>query len=160
MSSDIPETETVPPESGGLDLVMLKSEWEGRQTDWLLQWFTKFVNNTQFQIGITLSVGGNLISGQLISHQSYFEQLALDFSGPFDAIEGVEQSEIKDLLLAFIPQPVAEEESETAYQFLHLKDAKVYSNADLPIASNGALWRGKIAAVDGFNLGNLVMKQK
>jgi hypothetical protein len=160
MSSEVPEAVPVQPENPISDQVLLKADWDGRQTDWLLQWFTKFVNNTQLQIGITLTVGGNLISGTLISHQTYFEQLALDFSTPFGGLEGVEPSEVRDMLLAFSPEPPAEGESETAFQFLHLKDAKVFSNADLPIAASGVLWRGKIAAVDGFNLGSLVMKPK
>ncbi|MCQ9186327.1 hypothetical protein KMT30_46300, partial [Streptomyces sp. IBSBF 2953] len=99
MSSEVPEAVPVQPENPISDQVLLKADWDGRQTDWLLQWFTKFVNNTQLQIGITLTVGGNLISGTLISHQTYFEQLALDFSTPFGGIEGVEPSEVRDMLL-------------------------------------------------------------
>ena len=35
---------------------------QGKQIDWLLQFLVKFVVTTPVEIGVTLSVGGNLVS--------------------------------------------------------------------------------------------------
>jgi len=40
-------------------------------------------------------------------------------------------------------------------QYLHLKDAKVYTSSSTPVLSGGQLWRGKISSVDGFTLGTI-----
>lgn len=138
------------------DTGFVKQEWEGRQTDWLLQWFVQFVNKTPLEVGITLSIGGGLVSGILISHQQYFEELAADFSKPFEAFEGPEADHVKELVLGFISPPTAPGEREPAMQYLHLRDARLYSaGGGEAIPSKGALWRGKIAAVDGFSMGGL-----
>ena len=63
------------------DSLFTKMKWEGRQTDGVLQWFAQFVNKTSFRVPMTLTVGGNLISGEMISEEAYFEQLAAKFSG-------------------------------------------------------------------------------
>lgn len=141
------------------DTGFLKQEWEGRQTDWLLQWFVQFVNKTPVEVGITLSIGGGLVSGILISHHQYFEELAADFSKPFEAFEGPEAAHVKELVLGFIAPPTPAGEKEPAMQFLHLRDARLYSAGGEAIPTKGALWRGKISAVDGFSMGGLSANQ-
>lgn len=134
---------------------MIPLDWQGRQIDWLLQWFVKFVNDTSTEISITLFVGGSQISGLLVSHESYFKQIAEDFSVPFKQFDGVDPEQVKNLIHAFIPSEKAKSERE--YHYLHLKDAKVFTGNGNPISSAGTLWRGKVAAVDGFNLGALTV---
>ncbi|PHX42520.1 gas vesicle protein [Pseudomonas syringae pv. syringae] len=74
-----------PSPSQSHDDVIAQFKWQGKQIDWLLQWLVKFVANTKVEMGVTLSVGGNLVSGHLISHDAYFEQLADDISAPFSS---------------------------------------------------------------------------
>jgi hypothetical protein len=151
----VPFEPTQAPEDILANTDFIKQEWEGRQTDWLLQWFVQFVNQTPLEVGITLSIGGGLVSGILISHQQYFEELAADFSKPFEAFEGPEAEHVKSLLLGFVSPPGAPGERAPAHQFLHLRDARLHAAGGAPIPSVGALWRGKIAAVDGFSMGGL-----
>jgi len=132
----------------------LKTEWEGRQTDWLLQWLVRFSNNTRLSIGITLSVGGSLVSGQLITHGAYFEQLSKDFSEAFRKFEGVDVEELQSAIQTF-DSPPQDDDPQPAMQYLHLKDAKVYTSSSTPVLSGGQLWRGKISSVDGFTLGTI-----
>ncbi|AZP73459.1 hypothetical protein EJJ20_34950 [Pseudomonas poae] len=63
------------------DDIYTKAKWEGRQSDWLIQWFVDFVNEGDTSFPMTFTVGGNLVSGYLISESAYFDQLAVDFSG-------------------------------------------------------------------------------
>ncbi|SDO89813.1 hypothetical protein SAMN05216596_102179 [Pseudomonas congelans] len=133
---------------------VMRTQWEGRKTDWLLQWFVKFISDTSTSVGMTLTVGGSQISGNLISHELYFEKLATGFSEGFRKFEGVNVSEVKDLILSF-NRPVASEteKKDQAFQYLHLSDVTVISG-DRPINIQNGLWRGKIAAVEGFILGS------
>ncbi len=131
--------------------IIERTEWSGRQVDWLLQWFVKLVGSLNIEIGITLTVGGRVISGNLISHQAYFDKLAEDASAPFARIASEETAEtMKKLILAY--KPGAPSEGEPAAQYLHLKDCQLFTNEAQPVGT-GALWRGKISAVDGFTLG-------
>lgn len=131
----------------------LKMEWDGRQTDWLLQWLVKFVNGTSLDIGVTLTVGGSFIHGDLISHDSYFELMSSNFSSAFSKFEGVDVEEFKETIKSMNAQPESKEGADLPpCQYLHLKNVKVSSGSG-PLSFTGALWRGKISAVEGFNLG-------
>lgn len=134
------------------DEAFVKREWEGRQTDWLLQWFVNFVNETPLEIGVTISMGGVLISGSLISHSSYFTKLADGFSSAFSNIEGADVAEIKRMMLGFHEKPVVREgERAPAPQYLHLSDVKVLTGSN--VTNVNSVWRGKISSIDGFILG-------
>lgn len=136
------------------DSVFDRTQWGGRSTDWLLQWIVDFVVRTDIDIGVTLTVGGNLITGRLISHKKYFEILSNDFSKAFESVGEQSAKTIKDQIVSFGPSEHAGEE-EPAPQYLHLKDSHIYTNAEGPIYSSGALWRGKIGSVDGFTFGQI-----
>ncbi|MFS2161047.1 gas vesicle accessory protein GvpU [Pseudomonas sp. Pseusp122] len=136
------------------DDVIAQFKWQGKQIDWLLQWLVKFVANTKVEMGITLSVGGNLVSGHLISHDAYFEQLAEDISAPFGKFHNGTDASMKEMILSFKPGESAED--TPAFHFIHLKDCKTYSTNQDPICEAGVLWRGRIAAVDGFTIGRIV----
>jgi hypothetical protein len=135
------------------DISIVKNEWDGRQIDWLLQWFVKFANQTSTTTGVTLTVGGAQISGDLISHQSYFEQLADIYSRAFLKLDGVDVDQVKQLILSFKPAPDApDDKASPPCQYLHLSNVTVLSGSQQLAIQNG-LWRGKITAVDGFILG-------
>jgi hypothetical protein len=134
------------------DSVFDKTQWQGRSTDWLLQWVVDFVSRTDLEIGITLTIGGNLVSGRLISHKKYFEVLSEDLSKAFEAVGSDSAKAIKDLFTSFVPTEHAGEE-EPSPQYLHLRESRVFTSSGGPISSVGALWRGKISSVDGIIFG-------
>lgn len=129
-----------------------KMEWEGRQVDWLLQWFVGVAGQANLEVGITLSVRGHLVSGLLISPQAYFALLAEQFAQPFEDAGSSDAASIRALIRGFDESPGREE--DPAAQYLHVRDAKVYTGSEQPVSSGGMLWRGKVAAVDGFSLGH------
>ncbi|MBD8099398.1 gas vesicle protein [Pseudomonas fluorescens] len=139
------------------DKAFTKTQWEGRQTDWLLQWLVRSSNQASLSIGVTLSVGGSVISGKLIPHAVYFERLAESFSAPFREKGDHNADAIQDIILGFNVTPESESSEEDApFQFLHLENARTYLGTSSPIPGEpGALWRGKISSVDGFTLGTI-----
>jgi hypothetical protein len=130
-----------------------RAEWQGRQTDWLLQWLVKFINQTSTKIGVTLTIGGSQIAGDLTSHDEYFALVADAFSEGFRKFDGVDVAQLKELMLSFnSPPKVAEDQDAPAFQYLHLSNVSVISGGN-PLVFNNGLWRGKISAVEGFMLG-------
>jgi hypothetical protein len=141
---------------------------EGRE-DWFLQTLVRWVEDGR-QLSITLSVGGMLISGTLISYSEYLKLFG-------DQMRGMTVPELQDLLTRTfadlaekaehlmcerereeeIMQSLGEEpEDEFVLAYVHLKDTKFFLAAGAGIPTQGGtLWRGKIASVDGFSLGSL-----
>ena len=134
-----------------LDPAYVKQNWHGRSTDPLLQWLVGLTNSNNSTFAVTLTVGGNLVSGMLISLDEYLNQYATQISAQIGHEESA--AVIRDQVLSWKP---AQNEENPVPQLIHLKDAEVFTSNGMPIAPGGTLWRGKISSVDGFNLGRLV----
>lgn len=124
--------------------------------DWFLQTLINMVKGGGFTFGITLNVGGFLVSGNLIGGKDYFESFGTDFAEGL-ASEGT-ADKIKESF-ASIGYPNISDKDENKVSspgFIHLKDAKFFNTNGNPIPENkGVLWRGRISEVSGFSLGLL-----
>jgi hypothetical protein len=145
-------TETPEPASSILD--------QNENIDWALATLIGFAE-AGMEVGVTLNIQGQLITGKLISGRKYFDNLSKlmeklratspDDSKPsFDALKYTytEFAEIyptidKAKILAVKPH------------FIHLENAKIFLSRESFIPERGILWRGKLASVDGFIVGNL-----
>ena len=125
--------------------------------DWFLQALVNVANGNDWEIGITLNVGGFLVSGTLISGNKYFEGFATEFSGAFREQDVAE--EIRDTISKFgdIYRPKEHSEPELPPpSFIHLKEARFFHTNGNPLPMNrGVLWRGRLLEVSGFFLGQL-----
>lgn len=131
----------------------LKTEWDGRQVDWLIQWLCGFVNDAKLSIGITLTVGGSTYTGTLISHEKYFQRIAEDLSKPFAANPESEKA-LRERILGFHAEGTSAE-PQLPVQYIHMDNTRVITAGQQIFANTGTLWRGKISAVDGFVLGEI-----
>lgn len=138
--------------------VEIKQAIEGQSVDWYLQTLVQLCNRTGLEIGITLNIGGSVISGLLIGGKRYFEDFAKEFS---DAWDGPDKEDIRAAFAqhgAIYDKPSATDQDEQvspSVQYIHLANARVFTT-NQPLPSNrGVLWRGKINAVSGFWLGQL-----
>jgi hypothetical protein len=126
--------------------------------DWLLAWVVSFAERG-VEMSVTLSIGGQLISGTVIGGRKYFEEMgaamnSATFSGPTDAADLLKvlsdgftgwkniYPEPEKIPPDSIPQPT----------FIHLRNATAFMS-DRPIRSTGYLWRCQLSRVDGFMLG-------
>lgn len=127
------------------------------QADAFLQFLVNLVNNggQLKSIGVTLQMGGMLVSGSIVSGAEYFDTFASGFA---DALDG-QANDTRQAVRASLaelgdvfrqPQP-----AEPLPNYIHLADALFFSADGTPIAGQPTLWRGRIAAVDGFILGRL-----
>ena len=124
--------------------------------DWFLQFLVNLANKNQFEVDITLTVGGLLISGTLAGVKKYFDELGEFFAGSYDAVNSSENikttfRQIGEQCLCVAPS----EQSETP-SYLHLKDVRFFDAQGKSIAAcSGGWWRGRISEIQGFSPGRL-----
>jgi hypothetical protein len=137
-----------------VDPVMKDLTWHGRTTDWFLQDLVQLTNETELQVGITLSTPAGIISGILISVEQYFRLFGEAFASSWPVADA-------DRLRAHYAElgksrlPKTDGETPPPVQYLHLKDAKLSTPSGQMPATEGLLWRGTIASISGFSLGLL-----
>lgn len=137
--------------------ILSQQEHNASQVDELLKSLVMVSEKTSVEIGITLNVNGLLITGFLISQESYFDKLT-------QRIQSTESdSEAASTLVDFLKQlkhtllEKSSDEKNGLLPFIHLRDAKIYPSEGEGMPSFGhALWRGDIRAVNGFSLGEMV----
>jgi hypothetical protein len=130
------------------------------QRDYLLRELVAMANRAPtISFGITLSVNGSVITGNLVSGYRYFNGLADSF------VSTLPDGEDKESLRRYLASPAqlyraptdksteANAASESDPHFVHLEDARIWLGADFAPTGVGTLWRCKISAVDGFTLG-------
>jgi hypothetical protein len=136
--------------------------------DGQLQSLIDWVNGTDTEMGITLMVGGLIVSGRLASSHRYFEEFAdqlvsgitIDFSDTPDE----DPAESLRLIRETFAMPGKQvtsipPERRPAPRFIHLRQPSfrtgiVTVNPSLP-GGKPAWWRGRLARVDGFFLGQM-----
>jgi len=133
--------------------------------DCFLQSLVSIVNDESASIPITVSVGGLLISGDMIGGKTYFDEFARQFKDGFKNINSETASTIEEAFkrLGDVYDPIQKESQGGAIiskpRISHLKDAQIYRSDARPAPSEkGVLWRGRLEAVDGFSLGKLSLR--
>lgn len=126
--------------------------------DWFLQSTIETIINRGVDIGVTLTVGGAIVSGILISGRKYFEELG-DTLASASQSDGDMQSVLGEAWKQYTaiydePENAPDDWQAPPAGFIHLRDARFYAPGQHPIPSNGVLWRGKLSSVDGFSIGN------
>lgn len=126
--------------------------------DWFLQMLVDMANkNPSIGVGLTLNVGGMIISGNLCNGKDYFYRFGESLG---DAIFPNDKDNAQSVHEAYrsIGDDVYDDSSEkNPASYIHMMNAKFFSvKGDIiPSTSVGFLWRGKISSVDSFSLGSL-----
>jgi hypothetical protein len=117
--------------------------------DWFLESLVNIANETEVGVGVTLLVGGTVVTGTLASGKQYFEGLAsMKFEGNRE-IGDVLRQVFADAGQALPPA------GEEAPQYVHLRDARVVTTAGTLPTNEGMWWRGQLSEVDAFWVGSL-----
>lgn len=134
--------------------VSLDQEPNPASPDWYLQTLVQVANESDATFPVTLYVNGLLVSGILIGGHKFFTELGVQFTQFFGG-ESEETTEIVGSLTSPGEIYYRDGNSDTPPppQYVHLKEARVFSPGQQPIPANGSLWRGRLASVDGFSLG-------
>jgi hypothetical protein len=128
-------------------------------TDWFL---ATLIRNAELglEAGVTLQVGGSLVTGRIISGRKYFELLGEQVAQTFQMTGEGDREQWKAIVVeaysgwaqAFPPQGEA---SNQGYNYIQLAEARICDAAGNWIFGENTLWRGKLAAVDGFIPGEI-----
>ena len=128
------------------------------KVDWFLQNFVNMANNPAagIEIGITLHVGGTLVSGTLISGKKYFDGIAEIMVKANTNMPEIAESWRSFSEFGTIYDAPPEDSTQKNPQYIHLLNAHTFSSGGTPIPSGlGVLWRGRLTDVSGFSLGVL-----
>lgn len=121
--------------------------------DWFLQSLIDMVNAGSMSFGITLNVGGFLVSGTLIGGKEYFEGFGEDFATMIKETDSAKK--VKDAF-AKNGEIYDSKEDLPPASYIHIKEARFFNTNGTPIpSSQGVWWRGRVSNVDGFSLGSL-----
>ena len=136
-----------------------------RPVDCFLQSLVSIVNDESASIPITLSVGGLLISGDMIGGKTYFDEFARQFKDGFRNVSSETASTIEEAFkrLGDVYDPIQKESQGSdpipKPHLVHLRDAQIYQSGASPAPSEkGVLWRGRLESVDGFSLGRVSLR--
>lgn len=122
-------------------------------SDWFLQNLVSMANDDGFEVGITLTVNGFLVSGQLIGGRKYFEKFGTLFES---AIKPEEKDSIASKYRELGESVYSDDLHKDDPTYIHLNDVKFFQTSGNPIPSmTGVLWRGRLSEVNGFLLGAL-----
>ena len=123
--------------------------------DWFLQMLVGMANDGM-GIGLSLNVGGLIISGTPCGGKEYFYEFGKQLG---DGMYPENADSAEEFAAAYkkIGDDVYSESEITPNpaSYIHMKNALFFSPKGDSIPSNaqGALWRGKVSDVDGFSLG-------
>lgn len=123
--------------------------------DWFLQSLVETINGSEAELGITLQMGGLLVSGQLISGHRWFEAFAEQIASGVADAEGREEVRAAYASYADVYRLEGSDlEDSPLPQYIHLRDARYFgSDGNAVPSAAGVLWRGRIASVGSFHLG-------
>jgi hypothetical protein len=123
--------------------------------DWFLAELVSWANTFGFQAGVTLHVGGTIVSGTMISGAAFFALFRENISVALSASRADVKTPIDEMLSTY--GSIYDKPEVTAHprHYIHLRDAYFFDPAGNALPRGGALWRGKLSAVDGFSLGSL-----
>ena len=129
-----------------------------QNSDWFLQSLVSIANSGPLEFGITLQVGGFLVSGSLVNGATYFEGFAAQFASTFPKEFAKDMQDAIGSHGAVYKKPREEEDSPLLQPtFIHLKGARFFNNSGkpIPIDKEGVWWRGRLSEVSGFVFGSL-----
>ena len=123
-----------------------------RTSDEVLRVLARLAQESGVEMGITVAVGGGVVSGVLIAREKWLDKYVLAYSTSSE--EGQEVA--RRLRDAFQQEDlVGSEETPFRYHYLHLQDAQlVHGSTGLP-ADRGGFWRVRLDAVTEWSPGTL-----
>jgi hypothetical protein len=133
-----------------------ETEGASLSVDPMLKTFVRFAEEQDLSLGVTLTIHGLLISGNIISYQKYLEGIAQGFESATgkQEIGQILAESFRNVSQEYLKIRKQEGLEELPYlQYIHLSDARFrFGNSVVP-PETGVYWRGRLDEIDGFFLG-------
>jgi hypothetical protein len=122
--------------------------------DWFLQELVNYANKFGLSFSITLTVGGAIVCGRIISGKEYFDLFSAQFCAPLEE-NTPEAVGIFTELFENHGKIYDDKEAMEPPNYIHLKNAHIIqAKSRLPASiESDMLWRARIDGVEGFMLG-------
>lgn len=123
--------------------------------DSLLAFLVNLCNESSLEVGITLTVGGNLITGKLISGRKYCNEVASQMEAA-----GETGATIAKYYREFGEEYFGKQDDDNFVtpEMIHLENAKVVGAGS--VIQNLGFWRGRLRSVEGHTIGELGLSDK
>lgn len=137
-----------------------------RVMDNVLRSIAYLANLARLEFPITVSVGGQIVSGYVIGFDEYMRLLREGFQPYVKSFAEGDQDFVEELLdKAVLTPPSTGDVPEIDYEdvrYLNLRDARVFGvTMGHPIPSNkGLVWRSPLEAINGFSIGTLSVENQ
>lgn len=119
--------------------------------DEMLSIFVSLANENGVGSSVTLTVGGSLISGQIMGRVQWIDELMDHYGDLTSGLRAFRESWVE------VVDEIQKAEVAGPYDtMIHLKNARWYSDgtgSGIPV--EGAFWRGRLNQVQGWTLGSL-----
>jgi len=124
--------------------------------DWFLQHLVQAVNGLpESTIPVILNVHGLVIAGELISGHRYFVEQGKRFKAKDGKPYQETLSRFERIADDTYPSAVGGGDDDRPPGFVHLRNAHIYASGQSPMPKkDGAWWRGRLCAIDGFIMGS------
>lgn len=125
--------------------------------DWTLQALSNFAE-VGIKFGITLTVGGTAITGQIIAGRTFAKLMADQIHSATSGLEsegiGAHIASIYEAIQSSlaVPEPRPSDWAPPPSDFVHLEDATIFHGGD---ETRLGLWRGRLSEVQGYSFGEL-----
>lgn len=120
--------------------------------DWFLQLLVNLANKNNFELDVTLTVGGTLVSGTLCGVRQFFNDLGSYFASPFESNMNSEELEKTFRTIGEQVACVTPSEQTDTPSYIHLKNARFYDTSGRLVSGvAGVWWRGRLSEVQGFS---------
>ncbi len=127
------------------------------EKDWFLQFLVNLANKNEFELDITLTVGGMLISGTLTGVRQYFDEVGSYFASPFSEKPNSEQVRATFKKIGDQCSCISPSEQTDRPSYIHLRNTLFFDAQGKPQPSQegGTWWRGRLSEVQGFSPGKM-----
>jgi len=109
-------------------------------------------HNAEFHIGVTVYVGGILVSGEMISDREYLAGVGQTFVAAGEGRPANYATQLGRVLADAATRHASTQ--HRGHRFINLKNVRVLSPGSPLIPSNG-YWRGSAASIQGYSWGVL-----
>lgn len=126
------------------------------QPDILLGMFTDLAEESGLELGVTLTVGGSVVTGLLVGRREWLRRLVAYHDELLPVVGSIQETWDREAAEE-TPRDERGPDYLPPYESkIHLVDARyVTSGQNLPTGEQSLFWRGQLSEVDGWSFGTL-----
>ena len=128
-----------------------------KDNDEILEFLIRKVEETGIGAGITLSINGSILTGNLIKSKIYYDKMIEMYDFDNSQLTAKNQEEIdkwNDYHTEYVDliNELKKQDPQQNLKYIHLEHV-TFRNVNSNILTQAIVWRGKLSSIDGFSIG-------